>query len=322
MNRGAAALLAANSLVFAAAAVTAQAAPVALLVGADSATVGDRVVLVLRAPVGPGESALFPDSFATAPDVELLGVAPGDLLPAREEGSAVAAYLITAWRPGEHPLEPINVRIVGEGDSERTVTLRPPPLQVVSVLPEDTAQIEPRPPKDVIGPNRTLLPLLAVLALLIAAAVAIARWASLRAAARRALPVPRIDPGERALVELDRIYRSGLIERGEVKTFYVLTTRTLRDYLDAVEPAWGAGLTTAEIDSQVDPGLRPRERRELVTVLFRADRVKFARHRPDLSEPEELWRVAREWVVAHEAQRARRAAEAAEEAALRTGAAK
>jgi hypothetical protein len=76
-------------------------------------------------------------------------------------------------------------------------------------------------------------------------------------------------------------------------------------------------LTTAEIDAHVDPGLRPVEKRELVTVLFRADRVKFARYRPETDEPEALWRAARDWIVAHEEAIRQRREEAEAAAAAR-----
>lgn len=264
----------------------------------DSLTVGDPALLVLEVPRAEDESVRFPDTLALAGDLEYLGPAavdPEDRVP----GIASAAYHVTAWRPGEHALPAITVPVDGP-EGARTVRLEPPAFRVSSVLPADTAGVEPRPPKDVIGPDRTLLPTLILLALLTAAAIAIARWWARRRARERKPEGPAIRPAESALGELDRIQASGLLQKGQVKEYYARTTRVLRDYLNAVEPAWGAGLTTAEIDAQVDPGLRPVEKRELLTVLFRADRVKFARHRPATDEPEALWRAAREWIVSHE----------------------
>jgi hypothetical protein len=282
---------------------------------ADSITVGDPVTLLLEVPRAEGETVGFPDSLPLGGEIEFLGAAPVDAAD-RVPGIAAAAYRLTAWRPGEHPLPPLDVRVVGGGRS-RAVRLELPVLRVVSVLPEDTAGIEPRPPKDVIGPNRTILPALIVAALLTALAIALARWWLRRRTAARAQAPPSVPPGTRALEELERVRTAGLLERGEVKTFYVLTTRALRDYLNAVEAAWGAGLTTAEIDAHVDPGLRPVEKRELVTVLFRADRVKFARYRPETDEPEALWRAARDWIVAHEEAIRQRREEAEAAAAAR-----
>lgn len=281
----------------------------------DSLTVGDPALLVLEVPRAEDESVRFPDTLALAGDLEYLGPAavdPEDRVP----GIASAAYHVTAWRPGEHALPAITVPVDGP-EGTRTVRLEPPAFRVSSVLPADTAGVEPRPPKDVIGPDRTLLPTLILLALLTAAAIAIARWWARRRARERKPEGPAIRPAESALGELDRIQASGLLQKGQVKEYYARTTRVLRDYLNAVEPAWGAGLTTAEIDAQVDPGLRPVEKRELLTVLFRADRVKFARHRPATDEPEALWRAAREWIVSHEevlAERSRAAVAAAAEA--------
>lgn len=280
------------------------------VLGADSATVGDPVPLLLRVPHAEGETVRFPDTLALGGDLEFLGVAafPEE---ARVPGMAAIAYSITAWRPGEHPLPAIDIPVATPSGS-RAVRVEPPALRIVTVLPEDTAGIEPRPPKDVIGPNRTLLPALLIAALLTAAAIAFARWLLERRRARAAAGAVAIPPADRALAELERIRKEGLVERGEVKQFYVRTTRALRDYLNAVEPAWGAGLTTAEIDAHVDPGLQPSEKRDLVRVLFQADRVKFARYAPEAEEPEDLWRATREWIVAHEAELERRRAAAAE----------
>ncbi len=274
----------------------------------DSATVGDPVRLVLAVPHAAAETVRFPDSLSLGGEVEFLG--RGEVPEAeRVPGVAYAAYRVTAWRPGEHALPPIPVRVDGP-EGSRSVRLEPPPLRIASVLPADTAGLEPRPPKDVVGPNRTILPTLLLLAVLIAASIAIARWLLRRRGARAVPEAAAIPAGTRALRELDRIYAAGLVQKGDVKLFNVLTTRALRDYLNSVEPAWGAGLTTAEIDAHVDPGLRPLEKRDLLTVLFRADRVKFARYRPAESEPEELWSAARAWVVAHEEERERRREEA------------
>lgn len=288
----------------------------AATIRSDSVTVGDPALLVLEVPRAEGESVRFPDTLALTGDLEYLGpasVAPEDRVP----GIAAAAYHVTAWRPGEHALPAITVPVNGP-EGTRTVRLEPPVLRVGSVLPSDTAGVEPRPPKDVLGPDRTILPALILLALLISAAIAIGRWWARRRASGRAGEGPAVRPAEAALAALDGIQEAGLLNRGEVKEYYARTTRVLRDYLNAVEPAWGAGLTTAEIDAQVDPGLRPVEKRELLTVLFRADRVKFARHRPAGDEPEALWRAARDWIVAHEeamAERRRAAAAAVAEAA-------
>ncbi|HSM35176.1 MAG TPA: hypothetical protein VK837_02160 [Longimicrobiales bacterium] len=277
--------------------------------GADSITVGDPVTLLLEVPAAEGETVRFPDSLALGGDVEFLGRASLDAAD-RVPGISAAAYRVTAWRPGDQELGSLALEVEGPRTTRR-VRLDLPVLHVTSVLPEDTAGVEPRPPKGVLGPDRTLLPSLLLLALLLAVAIALGRWWARRRALARAQEPPAIPPATRALEELDRIRGAGLVARGEVKTFYVRTTRVLRDYLNAVEPEWGAGMTTAEIDANVDPGLRPVEKRELVTVLFQADRVKFARHSPATDEPEDLWQAVRDWIVAHEEVIEQRRAEAA-----------
>src|SRR5690606_11567286 len=86
---------------------------------------------------------------------------------------ATVLYPLAAWRPGSYELAAIPIRVVSAG-RDTVMEVRLPAFEVSSVLPADTAGIEPKPAKDVLGANRLWWPIL--LALLIAALIATALY--------------------------------------------------------------------------------------------------------------------------------------------------
>ena len=91
-------------------------------------------------------------------------------------------------------------------------------------------------------------------------------------------------PREAALERLERARTAGLVERGELKPFYVEITAAARAYLEAVDHELGADLTTSELAGRARWRGAPSALLELLHLLGRADLVKFARVRPPASE--------------------------------------
>jgi hypothetical protein len=264
---------------------------------ADTIRVGDVFRVALRMELPAGVVAILPDTLPVRGDLENVGgrderavEGPGGTR------TVTAAYQLTAWRPDSLPLPPLTILLRGP-DGERVVEARLPVVHVRSVLPADTAGIEPRPARDVLGGTRLLWPwLLLALALVLAA---IAAWLLSRRFRRRpaAPAAPGIPPRERALAELDAARSAGLLERGEYKAFYSLVTEAVRRYLAALRPGWSADLTSGELLARLRADL-PEEPRTLVRVLFAADLVKFARHRPGAEEALGDWESIRAWITA------------------------
>ena len=72
---------------------------------------------------------------------------------------ATIAYPLAAWRPGDYQLPPLPIRMIGAG-TDTVLAVDLPSFEVSSVLPADTAGIEPKPAKDVLGANRLWWPIL------------------------------------------------------------------------------------------------------------------------------------------------------------------
>jgi hypothetical protein len=262
----------------------------------DTIRVGDVFTVALRLELPAGVAAILPDTLPVSGDLENAGgrdervvEGPGGVR------TVTAAYRLTAWRPGTLPLPPLPV-LLRAPDGERVVEAQLPAVRVLSVLPADTAGIEPRPARDVLGGSRLLWPwLLLGLALVLAG---IGAWLLYRRFRRPAAAVqaPAVPPRERALAELDAARTAGHLERGEVKAFYSLVTEALRRYLGSLRPGWGADLTSGELLHRLRGDL-PEDPRTLARVLFAADLVKFARHRPGADEALADWEAARGWVA-------------------------
>lgn len=275
---------------------SAAAAQTRTAVSARAVTVGDRFLSVVEVEVPDGgrvEIALPVDTAA-----RVLRIGP--LRQATEQGMIRVTATLVAWTPGAVTAVPARARIVEANGDARDLTLRFPVPEVRSVLPRDTARLKPRPPKDVIGPDRTIQWLWVA-----AGAAAVAwlgvLWAWLRRR-RRNRPQPVVAPADaraQALAALDAAGASGLAEQGDSRAFYTLLTGALRGFAHAVRPRWSPDLTTSELERRMArDGVAPGDLAPLRALLHTGDLAKFGRYaipaataRRDLDE-------ARRWVEA------------------------
>lgn len=260
-----------------------------------SITVGDIFHAAIRVELLAGTQLIGPDTLAVPADVEAAGRRE---LSVDSTGGALTAtftYPLAAWRPGTYELPPVMVRIAGDG-VERDVAVQLPSFTVRSVLPSDTAGIEPRAAKDVLGANRVWWPIM--LALLVATAVAIAlyMWWRRRRVVEEEVEVPVAPARDIALAQLRALRESGLLEKGAVKQYYETLTATLRQYAAAVRPRWGVDLTTSELGARLRGELPVTDALELVRILGAADLVKFARARPPADTARTDLDSAERWV--------------------------
>lgn len=247
----------------------------------DTIRVGDPFRAVISIDLPRGTDAVLPDSLQPTEDVENAGKVRMRRDTANGALRILAAYPLTAWRPGSLTLPDLNV-VLRTSAGDRHVAIKLPAIPVLSVLPKDTAGIKPKPPKDVLGPNRLWWPwILAAVLLLLALIAAYWWWRRHRNREVPAVPIVPIMPRERALEELERIRALGLIEEGLYKRFYTLVSEVLRQYLATVEPAWSTDLTTTELarivrgNTDVSPA---------IAILRNADMAKFAKYVPQKDE--------------------------------------
>jgi hypothetical protein len=215
---------------------------------------------------------------------------------------------VAAWDVGSQAIR-LPDAIVRYNGAERRVPLRAV-VFVRSVLPADTAQRKPKPPRDVfeINPFPWWL-LAAILAALIIIGLLIWWWIHRR---RRPAPAVVVDPFERAVAEFQRIEALGLLDAGERGRYVSLMIEVVRDYLSARYAEAALSLTSMELQHIVRPLPHvPTER--LTRVLTDADLIKFARRAVSTERAREIGREAR--IIVNEEHKAARLVPAQEAAA-------
>ena len=263
----------------------------------EAITVGDVFHAVIRVD-GAGERGVrFPDSLALPADLEMAGRRTIRRDTVGGQPRLTAVYPLAAWRPGQHTIPPAEVRIAEPG-TVRAASAAFPVVVIRSVLPADTAGVQPKPAKDVLGGNRLWWPILLLALLLLLLGAALWYWyRRRRAAAAEPVPAtPELPPRERALRALDAARARGAVEAGDLKGFYSAVSDALRAYVEALDARLGADLTSTELAQALHRLGRDAETADLRRVLQGADLVKFARRRPTPLTAYDEWQRARSWV--------------------------
>ncbi|MGK7311375.1 MAG: hypothetical protein ACN0LA_03980 [Candidatus Longimicrobiales bacterium M2_2A_002] len=269
--------------------------------GVDTARVGDVVAVGIRITTGPGERVAWPDTLPLAGSGLENAARVTERVDTLGNGrlARTGVYSVTPWRTGALELPEVSIPVAADDDAARRVRVAGPTLTVASVLPADTAGLEPRPAKAVVGPSWAWGTIL-LIALLAAAAIGALLWWWRRRRVDEAAQVhraPLVPPRERALAALQAAREAGLVERGEMKEFYTRLSDAVRDYVAALERTWGEDLTTTELLGRFRAQVGPSEAAALRAVLAPADQVKFARREPDPETAVAEWDEARSWVL-------------------------
>jgi hypothetical protein len=198
-----------------------------------------------------------------------------------------ADYRVAAWDLGKQPLHLADV-IVRYNGLERRVPLAGT-VFVRTVLPRDTAQRIPKPPRALFEFSVFPWWLWALLAAAILALGLLIWWLIRR---RRKPPVVVVvDPFVRAESEFQRIEALHLIEAGERGRYVTLMVEVLRDYLAARYSAAALSQTTTELQRAArELSFVPQDR--LIRLLTEADLIKFARRPVSSDRAREIGREA------------------------------
>ena len=256
-------------------------------VSPDTVKIGDpfRVTVGIRAPLGA--TIEFPratDSTASVQSLDPVSVRTSADTTAVEQ---YADYRVAAWDVGSLPirLEDAIVRLNG---LERHIPLSAK-VFVASVLPADSAQRIPKPPRDLFEFKPFPWWLLALIAAAIITALLIWWWIRRR---RKPKPEVVVDPYTRAQEEFQRIESLRLLDAGERGRYVTLMIEVLRDYLAARYAQAALSLTTTELQRSVR-GLPHVPEDRLTRLLGDADLIKFARRPVSGDRARELGREAR-----------------------------
>lgn len=245
-------------------------------------TVGDRITMTVAVDHPVGTSVAWPDSVDLAP-FEILDarLAADEAVPQGVRSTLNLA--LTVFELGDVEIPSFDLSVVGPDGGIEVLSTDRFGVEVVSVGADETGDI-----REIRGP--LLIPLSAVwlLALLLLLVILfVSAWALYRRY-RRNRPVEEVAPGpppppahEVALQALERLEKSSMLERGEVKEFHIEASEIVRRYVEARFSVHALEMTTWEVvDGLERTGVDAETREALRGFLDRCDLVKFAKVRP------------------------------------------
>jgi hypothetical protein len=255
----------------------------------DTVKIGDpfHVIVGIRAP--KGAVIEFPRAVDSTGAIQSL-----DPVSVRTSADTSAAeqygdYRVAAWDVDTQFVKVADA-IVRLNGASRHVPIAGSRVYVVSVLPRDSAQRVPKPPRPLFEVSVFPWWIWAAIGAAVLALVLLVWWWWRRR--RRPRPEMVQDPYERAVAEFDRIDALGLVEAGERGRYVALNIEVLRDYLAARYAQAALSLTSTELGRSVrELSNVPGDR--LMRVLTEADLIKFARRPVSGDRAREIGRDAR-----------------------------
>ena len=260
-------------------------------VSADTVTVGQRFIAVIRVRAPRGATIEFPTTIDSASansstGMQMIGKPAIATLPDSTSLTMSAAYRLTAWDVDLQRLGLPDVVVRYNGQTGY-VSLADRGVFVKSVLPEDSALRVPKPARPAIGIiGFNWRPLLMALALMAAALGLWRLWIWYRR--RRRAP---LDPYEAAQREFARIEQMNLLQSGQGELHAALMSDVMREYLAKRVPEIERSHTSSEL---LAASVRIQSAATgLGELLWRTDLIKFARIGVTTEESQKLGATAR-----------------------------
>ena len=182
---------------------------------------------------------------------------------------------------GLHEVPAVAVPFVTTAGDTLLRTTQPLAIEVISARSEGEDQLRDIKPPVLISGGVPLWVVVAIglLALVLCTLGGIWLW---RRRTRTPEPPPPPEPIDYA-AEFARIAESGLLERGEFKTYYSLLSENLRRFLEESLAVEAMEQTTSELaDALQGAEVEGAIRQQIIDYLAAADLVKFARFHPAL----------------------------------------
>jgi len=267
---------------------------------ANRMTIGDRLHLTVTVEHDASAEVMWPDSVDWGP-FELLGV---ELLQPVQDGNRIrqiARYTLTAFELGDLEVPAFEASLRGlDGADVTTLRSEPQSVSVISVGLDQTGDIRAiKGPKDM--PRNWLL--LLPWALVACVAVAGASWAYRRLRARAApgeaseIRLPARQPHEVAYDALRRLEQSGMLERGEIKEYFIEVSDIIRRYVEDRYRVDALEMASHEVIMGLErAGVVFDVRLQFERFLGDCDLVKFAKWIPETSACREMVPRARKLV--------------------------
>lgn len=265
-------------------------------------TIGDLITYTVTVTHHPKLRVEMPGLGANLGGFEIRDYEVHD--PRKEEGRIVSSvdYVISTFLTGEFEIPPLSIQYFTPDDSTgRMLTTEKIEIVVESVKPSEAGDIRDiKPPMEIPRKLWVLLRWFVLgggIAVLAAAAVVLYRR---KKAGKSLLPQrqePPRPPHEVAFERLEALKHSGLLERNEIKAFYIEVSEIIRQYVEGRYYIVAMEMTTEEVLGHLaDADVSEEEYKLCEDFLDRCDLVKFAKVIPSSEENDAIVQTAYEIV--------------------------
>ncbi len=262
-------------------------------------SLGDRVTLTILVQHATSETVSWPELADTLGSFEVRRSSDEPTVAIDGRQTSTRRYELTTFELGELEIPSVEIAIADSGDSEpRILSTEPIPVVVQSVGIDESGDI--RTVKAPLEIPRNWLLLLPWVLLCCGGAV-LSYWMYRRYRARKRVhqqyvipAAPPRPPHEIAYEALDRLEAKRLLDRGEIKQYYIEVSEIIRAYIEGRYPIDALEMTSYEVLQELrKTGIDPEVYDLFPPFLGRADLVKFAKHRPGPETSKEMIPLAR-----------------------------
>ncbi len=211
----------------------------------------------------------------------------GEIIQRRE-------YIISTYDIGDYEIPPVTVRYgVGKDTSWKELTTETIKISVESLKPSETGDIRDiKPPLEIARDWMRIIRFAAAALLIVLIGILIFIYIKRRKQGKSIIPrreKPKRPPHEIALEELEQLLQDQLLEKGEIKQFYIRISEIIRRYVEGRFFIVAIEMTTAQlIDTMVEAEVENEDVQLVEDFLMQCDLVKFAKYIPTSEENEKV----------------------------------
>ena len=261
-------------------------------------TIGDRITYSIIITKDEDVEVEFPEFGANLGSFEILGY--NDPEPIKRDGKIALTkeYIISTFVTGEFEIPPATVRFSMKSDTTwQELSTESIKIVVESLQPSEEGDIRDiKSPLELERDYTRLIRIGAVVLVLLLIAVLIYYLIRRRRAGKSLIPIrekPPRPPHEIALDDLDKLTKSDLFEKGEIKLFYIEISDIIRRYIEGRFYIVAVEMTTTELLQNMNEAEIDEDIVQMVAeFLHQCDFVKFAKYIPDDDEHDKTIRLA------------------------------
>ena len=265
----------------------------------EKATVGDEIRLVLRVDRPRDYSLRAPSVETKLPPFELKAVETAAVARGKNRVGETFILTLTTFELGHLVVPSVSVTVIDDQGREKQVLSDPVAVEIVSVSKTPPEKAALKPIKGPVSMDLKILRTIFLGSLAAVLTITLAFKLFLRLKSRTAVDPESLKPAhERALLELGRLRKAGILSQGRIKDHYSNLADILRRYVGRRFGVEAADLTTAELLAALREASLGGEALVIAgEVLEASDLVKFAKLEPKLVETERTERCLEEFVA-------------------------